>query len=228
MDTIPKHVAIIPDGNRRWAKEKGLPTLEGHRQGFEAAKKIAKKARDLGVTILTMWAFSTENWNRSKEEVGYLMKLFETLIDDNLKEALEDKVRLIHLGRKDRISDGLRKKIIDAEEQTKQYDDKYLCIALDYGGHDEILRAMQKIHEEGKNTVNDEEMYKYLDTNKLPHPNIDLIIRTSGEMRTSGFFIWQAAYAEYIFIKQHFPAFTPEIFEECIKEYSQRQRRFGH
>ncbi len=228
MEIIPKHVAIIPDGNRRWAKQKGLPTFEGHRRGYNAATKIAKKSRQMGITILTLWAFSTENWNRSKEEVKYLMGLFESLIKDNLKIALEDKVRLIHIGRKDRISEKLKKQIEDAEEKTKHFDKNYLCIGLDYGGHDEMLRAIEKIHHEGKSTVTDEELYQYLDTKDLPHPKVDLIIRTSGEMRTSGYLIWQAAYAEYIFVDKHFPDFTPELFEECINEYGRRQRRFGH
>lgn len=228
MDILPKHVAIIPDGNRRWAKEHGLPSLEGHRRGFDAAKKISKKARELGVKILTFWAFSTENWNRTQEEVGYLMNLFEKLIDDNLKEALEDKVRLIHIGRKDRISDRLRNKIIDAEKKTEHFTEHFLVIGLDYGGHDEMLRAIKQIQEDKITDITEEKLYQYLDTKNLPHPDVDLIIRTSGEMRTSGYLIWQATYAEYIFIKQHFPDFTPELFEECIKEFSARQRRFGH
>lgn len=228
MDILPKHVAIIPDGNRRWAKEHGLPAFEGHRRGYDAALAISRKARQMGIKILTFWAFSTENWNRSKEEVGYLMNLFEKLIDDNLKEALKDKVRLIHIGRKDRVSDNLRKKIINAEEKTKHFTKYYMVIGMDYGGHDEVLRAFRKIQQDKVTDLTDEKMYQYLDTKDLPHPNVDLIIRTSGEMRTSGYLIWQAAYAEYIFIKKHFPDFTPELFEECIKEFGERQRRFGH
>ncbi len=226
MPKIPYHVAIIPDGNRRWAKERGLPSFEGHRRGFDAAKKISRKARELGIKVLTLWAFSTENWNRSKDEVNYLMGLYEKFIDDNLKEAMKDEVRIIQIGRKDRIPENLRKKIINAEEKTSKFHKHYFVVALDYGGHDELLRAIQKMQKDTKN-ITEKDLYRNLDTKDLPYPNVDLIIRTSGEMRTSGYLIWQATYAEFIFIKKHFPDFTPEIFEECIREFSERQRRFG-
>lgn len=234
---LPKHVVIIPDGNRRWAKEKGLPIFEGHRRGAELTTKLVRKARDLGIKVLSFWAFSTENWKRNQEEIGYLMKLFETLIEKNLKEALKEKTRIIHLGRKDRITDSLRKKIITAEEKTKDFSKYYLVIALDYGGRDEVLRAIKKITNHpsarlrtGKSrikNINENNFNQFLDTKDLPYPNPDLIIRTSGEQRTSGFMIWQAAYAEYIFVDKYFPDFPPRLFEECIKQFSQRQRRFG-
>lgn len=227
MQSIPNHVAIIPDGNRRWAKAHGLPTLEGHRRGFEMAKKIARKARELGVRVLTFWAFSTENWNRSPEEVGYLMKLYEKLIDDNLKEAIKDQVRLIHIGRVDRLPERLLIKLHNALDKTKDFTKHYLVIALDYGGHDEVLRAVSRLLRAGVDTITERDIYQNLDTRDLPYPDVDLIIRTSGEMRTSGYLIWQAAYAEYMFTKKHFPEFTPEDFEACIEEYGQRQRRFG-
>lgn len=232
----PKHVAIIPDGNRRWAKEKGLPTIEGHRRGFDQAFKITKKARDLDIKILTLWAFSTENWKRSKQEVGYLMNIYSQMIDKYLQDALKDKVRIIHLGRKDRINKTLLRKISEAEAKTKSFNKYFLCIALDYGGQDEILRALKQVQilpagRQGSKTkaqnLNEENFNNFLDTRDLPYPNVDLVIRTSGEARTSGFMLWQTSYSEYIFYPKHFPDFTPQEFEKCIKEYQSRKRRFG-
>jgi len=219
---IPNHVAIIPDGNRRFAKEHNLPTFEGHRQGFERIIAMSEKARQMGIKILTIWAFSTENWQRSENEVKYLMKIYETMIDRYLKQALKNKMRIIHLGRKDRLNQKLKKKIIKAESDTGGFNRYYLNIALDYGGRDEIIRAIRKyqIYDEAALEQN-------LDTRDLPQSNVDLVIRTGGEQRTSGFLIWQAAYAEYIFVNKYLPDFTPEDFEKCIKKYSRRQRRFG-
>lgn len=219
-----KHIALIPDGNRRWAKEHGLPTLEGHRRGFDAVMKIAKHLRKLKVQTFTVWAFSTENWSRSKEEVGYLMGIYEQWIDLNLKTAIKDKARIVHLGRKDRIPERLRKKLEVAEKKTQEFDSFYLCIALDYGGKDEVARAVQKLT---GGSVDEGSIEKHLDTAVLPYPNPDMIIRTSGEQRTSGFMIWQSAYAEYFFVPQYLPDFTVKDLDACIKEYGERQRRFG-
>lgn len=250
MSNVPNHVAIIPDGNRRWAKERGLPTFEGHKKGFEQVQKLGKKAREMGIRILTIWAFSTENWQRSKEEVKYLMKLYELMIDSNLKEALREKIRIVHLGRKDRLSKNLKEKLIQAEEKTQKFDKYYLVIALDYGGRDEVLRALNKIQTSQFPTnepdhrsvhgpipnessgirvskLNQENINQFLDTKDLPYPNVDLVIRTSGEYRTSGFMIWQTTYSEYIFSHKYFPDFSVDDFEECIGEYQKRQRRFG-
>ncbi len=226
---IPNHISIIPDGNRRWAKEHDFPSFEGHRRGFDVAIKIGKKIRSLGVHTLTMWAFSTENWNRSREEVSYLMKMYETFIDKNLRNALKEKIKLIHLGRKDRISKRLLKKIQQSEEKTKDFKNYILNIALDYGGRDEVIRAIKKM-ENGKwkmENLTEDKFNQYLDTANQPYPNPDLIIRTSGEQRTSGLMIWQAAYAEYIFLDKHFPDIKDEDIEYAIEEYSRRQRRFG-
>lgn len=225
----PNHIAIIPDGNRRWAKEHGLPSLEGHRRGFDVAIKIGRKIRSMGVHTMTMWAFSTENWNRSKEEVSYLMKMYETFIEKNLKEALKEKIRIIHLGRKDRISKKLLEKIQNSEEKTKNFKNYILNIALDYGGRDEVIRTIKKISNDEFLITNlsEENFNGYLDTKDQPYPNPDLIIRTSGEQRTSGFMIWQAAYAEYIFLNKHFPDIKDEDIENAVSEYSARQRRFG-
>ncbi|OGK30089.1 di-trans,poly-cis-decaprenylcistransferase [Candidatus Roizmanbacteria bacterium RIFCSPHIGHO2_12_FULL_33_9] len=220
---IPNHVAIIPDGNRRWAKGKSLPTFEGHRRGFEIMRNIGRRARELGIKILTVWAFSTENWNRSKEEIEYLMDIYESWVDLHLEDAMKDKVRIIHMGRKDRIRDSLRKKLESAELKTKNFSKFYLCIALDYGGKDEIIRAVKSI----KNKMDAKELEKHLDTKDLPYPNPDLVIRTSGEFRTSGFMPWQTVYSEYIILDKHFPDFTTKDLEECLTIYGKRKRRFG-
>lgn len=241
---IPKHVAIIPDGNRRWAVDKGFPTFEGHRRGFDMAVEIGRTARKLGIHTLTLWAFSTENWNRSKAEVKYLMDLYRVMIDKNLKEAKKDGVRIYHLGRKDRIPRGLAKKIENAEKETSTFNKFVLNIALDYGGHDEILRAVTKLCTDvTADKLKVEDLYKvvgkyqgkypeyffksYLDTKDQPNPYVDFLIRTSGEQRISGYLSWQAAYAEYYFPKYHFPDFTPQRFKEAIDIFSSRKRRFG-
>jgi len=223
------HLAIIPDGNRRWAKERNLPTFYGHKRGLDQSIKLARKARDLGIKVLTFWAFSTENWQRSKEEVDYLMRLYKIMIDRTIREAMKEKIRILHLGRKDRLEKSLLKKIIEAEEKTKTFNRYFLAIALDYGGQDEILRAIKRIREEkvDVNDLNIEIFNQFLDSRDLPYPFPDLVIRTSGEIRTSGFMIWQAAYSEWIFSPKYFPDFTPDDLQECIQEYKNRQRRFG-
>ena len=230
---VPNHMAIIPDGNRRWAKANGLPTLEGHRRGFEAARKIVKYSRTVGIHTMTLWAFSTENWKRTKEEVGYLMRLYAEMTDNYLDEAISDEVKIVHLGRKDRIPPYLLKKIQKAEEKTKNYTKNILNIALDYGGRDEILRTITKIHNsirQPADKIQDltmEEFENFLDTAGQPYPNPDLVIRTSGEHRTSGLMIWQAAYAEYIFLDKHFPDMDERDIDFAIEEFARRQRRFG-
>jgi len=226
---IPNHIAIIPDGNRRWAKAHNLPSLEGHRRGFDVGIKIGKKIRSLGIHTMTMWAFSTENWDRSKEEVSYLMKMYEIFVDKNLKNAMKEKIRIIHLGRKDRIPKKLLEKIKNSEEKTKNFKDYILNIALDYGGRDEAIRAIKKMSNNKFliSNLSEENFGQFLDTANQPYPNPDLIIRTSGEQRTSGLMIWQAAYAEYIFLQKHFPDLTDEDIEKAVEEYSRRQRRYG-
>lgn len=228
-DKIPVHIALIPDGNRRWARERGLPTFEGHRRGYEVSQMIVHDAWDLGVKIMSLWGFSTENWSRSDPEVNALMSLFAEMMDRNLKEALEKRTRIIHLGRKDRLSAYLRDKIIAVEEQTAQFSKHYLVVGLDYGGKDEIVRAVREIcksqlpYEEVTASV----IEKYLDTRNLPQSAPDLIIRTGGEKRTSGFMTWQTDYSEWSFVDKYLPDFTTEDFKQCIADYQHRQRRFG-
>ena len=223
---IPNHVAFIPDGNRRWAKEKGFNTFVGHKKGFEGLIKIAKKARELGIKVFTVWAFSTENWKRSKEEVSYLMKLYEVMLDKHLADALKDEVRIIHLGRKDRINKNLKNKIINVEDKTKNFNKNYLCIALDYGGRDEIIRAKSKI-QNLKSKISENDFNQLLDTKDLPFPDPDLIVRTGGEQRLSGFMLWQSQYSELVFEKKYLPDYSEDDFEKTIENYLLRKRRFG-
>lgn len=224
---IPRHVAIIPDGNRRWANGKGLPTFEGHRKGFAALEKIASYLRKQGVQTLTVWAFSTENWSRDPKEVAYLMEIYESWLRSNLKTAHKEKIRIVHLGRKDRIPASLQKTLQEVEGATATYGTYYLAIALDYGGHDELIRAVQTMQRSGFDLQNENDFNRFLDSNALPYPNPDLIIRTSGEQRTSGFMSWQSAYSEYIFLPQHLPDVSTTDIQHCLEEYQRRQRRFG-
>lgn len=224
---IPRHIVIIPDGNRRWAQEKGLPTEVGHQKGFDAVMEVARAAQDWGVNYLTIWAFSTENWKRSTLEVRYLMHLYKEMIKKLLKEFVQKGIKVIHIGRKDRLPKFLLKTLEDAIFKTKDNKNFVVTIALDYGGRDEIVRAVQKMIAEGKNPndLTENEFSKYLDTNGQPEP--DLIIRTSGEQRLSGILPWQSTYAELYFDPTHLPDFTTENLKRAILEFSSRDRRFG-
>ncbi|RJR28486.1 di-trans,poly-cis-decaprenylcistransferase [Candidatus Microgenomates bacterium] len=226
---IPNHIAIIPDGNRRWARSHGLHTLEGHRRGFERGVELGRAARRWGVHTVTLWGFSTENWDRSPAEIRYLMKLYSKLIDDYLKDAQKEGVRIIHLGRKDRLPGFLVKKIISAEEATKNNKNYIANIAIDYGGHDDIIRAVRNMIDGGAKSkdITKESIEAHLDTQDQPYPYVDLLIRTSGEQRTSGLLLWQMEYAEMYWEQDHFPDFAPEKMREAIMDYSRRRRRFG-
>ena len=224
IENLPQHVAVIMDGNRRWARQRGLPAFEGHAQGAITFEKLVGKAKKMGIRCLSTWAFSTENWKRSKEEVDKLFSIIENMAKKYIDRCGEENMRFVHIGRKDRIPEALRNMIIKAEEETKKFTDFYIVLAIDYGGHDELLRAMKKMKEENLE-ITPENVEKSLDTAGLPQ--IDYIIRTGGEKRLSGFMSWQCAYAELYFTDTYFPAFTPKKFEEAIREFSRRQRRFG-
>lgn len=226
---IPNHIAIIPDGNRRWARSRGLYTLEGHRAGFERAIELARTARSWGVHTVTLWGFSTENWDRTPKEINYLMKLYSRLIDDYMKDAMKEGVKIVHLGRKDRLPEFLIKKIVDAEVKTKDNKNYVGNVAIDYGGHDDIIRAVKTMISDGVGSedVNKELFEKYLDTRNQPYPYVDLLIRTSGEQRTSGLLLWQMEYAEIFWESDHFPDFSPLKLRNAIIDYSRRRRRFG-
>lgn len=227
LKKIPQHVAIIMDGNGRWAAARGLPRLAGHRAGTENLRRVIRACVEFGVKVLTIYAFSTENWGRPTSEVEGLMKILEEVIDKELDELHQQGVRLRHVGRLERISPGLQEKIQRASEITKNNDRLTLCIAWNYGGRDEIICAFRQIIRDGikPEDINDELVSSYLFTAGVPDP--DLIIRTSGEFRTSNFLIWQAAYSEWYVTPTLWPDFDREQFYQALVAYNQRDRRFG-
>jgi undecaprenyl diphosphate synthase len=228
METqVPKHIGIILDGNRRWAKSRGLPTFQGHKKGFDNLKKVANHAFDSGVKILTVYAFSTENWKRDKKEVDYLMDLFRLLVDREARDLFKRGIRLNILGRLEDFDEDLQDSIARAIDKTKDGKNGALNVCLSYGGRDEILSAVKNIIKD-KTTPDkiDEKLFsKYLYTKELPDPEI--IIRTSGEQRLSGFLTWQSVYSELFFPKKCWPAFSPKDLDKIIEEFSSRNRRFG-
>lgn len=226
---VPDHIAVILDGNRRWARSRGLNPWEGHKAGYEAVRKIAKASRKLGVHTFTIWAFSTENWERPQKEIDEIMNLLRRGLKEFKNEAHEEKIRLVHLGRKDRFPEDIARQLSKLEAETRKYADNILNLALDYGGRDEIVRAVKKIIEEGvaADAIDEKLVESYLDTADQPYPNPDLFIRTSGEQRTSGLLPWQMVYSEYYFESEHLPDFTPEKLKEAILDFSRRRRRFG-
>ncbi|MFL7890812.1 MAG: polyprenyl diphosphate synthase [Anaerolineales bacterium] len=226
-EQIPTHIAIIMDGNGRWAISRGLPRLAGHRAGTENLRRVIEACVEFGVRYLTLYAFSTENWGRPIEEVRGLMRILEDVIDRELAELHKQGTRLLHIGRLDRLKPSLRQKVLDAIEYTKDNDRLILCVAFNYGGRDEIVCAIQHMIEDGvtPDQVSAELVSKYLFTAGVPDP--DLIIRTSGELRGSNFLIWQGAYSEWYFTPTYWPDFGKEELALAIEEYKHRQRRYG-
>ena len=224
---IPNHVAIIMDGNGRWAKSRGLPRLAGHRAGTENLRRIITASVEFGINYLTIYAFSTENWGRPKDEVQGLMHILEDVIDKELKELNQEGVQLRHIGRLERLGSKLHKKVLSAIELTKNNDKLILNVAFNYGGRDEIVCAIQKMIQAGvkPEDVDIALVDEYLFTNGTPDP--DLIIRTSGELRVSNFLIWQSAYSEWYVTPTLWPDFDKENFRRALDAYAQRDRRFG-
>jgi undecaprenyl diphosphate synthase len=224
---IPKHVVIIPDGNRRWAKKHGLPPIEGHRRGLETALRVVRGSRDLGVKILTLWGFSTENWKRPPVEVKYLMRIYTVFFRKYLNELIREGVKFNWLGRRDRVPSVLRQILVKIEEKTAKNTKYILNICIDYGGHEELIQAFRRIIAKGvkPNQVTEDLVGANLQTAGLPDP--DLLIRTSGEMRTSGIMPWQTVYTELFFSKLFFPDFSLVELKRAINGYCRRQRRFG-
>lgn len=224
---IPVHVAIIMDGNGRWALARGLPRLAGHRAGTDNLRRIIEACIEFGVKYLTIYAFSTENWGRPPEEVRGLLGILEDVIDRELRELHEQGVQLRHIGRLERLKPSLRQKVLDAIEMTKNNTRLVLNIAFNYGGRDEIVQAIQHMIEDGLRAedVTAEVVNQYLYTAGVPDP--DLIIRTSGELRVSNFLIWQGAYSELYITPTYWPDFGKEAFRQALEEYQRRERRFG-
>ena len=224
---LPVHVAIIMDGNGRWAKERGLSRQAGHRAGTENIRRIIRYLGERGVPYLTLYAFSTENWARPRLEVRALMQLVGRVIKREIRELHERGVRLVPLGRLDNLAPSLRKQVLDAIELTKDNTGMTVAVAFDYGGRAEIVDAVRRIIADGftPDQVDEDVISSYLYTAGMPDP--DLVIRTAGEMRLSNFLIWQAAYAEYYSTPTYWPDFGPENVEEALRAYAQRERRFG-
>ena len=228
---IPQHIAIILDGNGRWAKKKGMPRNYGHTQGSKNVERICEDAYKMGVKYLTVYAFSTENWKRPKEEVDALMNLLRNYMRTCLKTAEKNRMRVRVLGDKTALDDDIRKRIAELEEATKNNDGLNFQIALNYGSRDEMVRAMRKMCmdvKEGKLEAEqiDETLFEtYLDTHDIPDP--DLMIRTSGEQRLSNYLLWQLAYSEFCFTDVLWPDFTKEDLAKAIEYYNGRDRRFG-
>ena len=226
-DRIPRHVAIIMDGNGRWAIQRGLPRLAGHRAGTENLRRVIRSTVEFGIKYLTIYAFSTENWGRPPEEVQGLMRILEDVIDKELNELHKEGVQLRHIGRLERLAPTLQEKVLDAMDLTKNNDRLIMNIAFNYGGRDEIVQAIQRIIKDGipAADVTDELVGRYLYTAGVPDP--DLIIRTSGELRVSNFLIWQAAYSEWYITPTFWPDFNKEEYRRALETFAQRDRRFG-
>lgn len=224
---VPTHLGLILDGNRRWAKEHGLPTIEGHRQGQKTLRKIVKSAVKSGVRYISAYAFSTENWQRDRDEVKQLMKLFAWALKHEVKELDRQGIRLRVIGSKIQMGHALAKAVHEAEEKTKDNDRGTLLICLDYGGQQEIVDAVKRIAELGyaPEDITPELISKFLYAPDVPP--IDLVIRTSGEQRISNFMLWESAYSELLFDKINWPDFDEARLQAAFEEYTKRQRRFG-
>jgi undecaprenyl diphosphate synthase len=226
-DPQVNHLAIIMDGNRRWAKERGLPLFEGHRNGHETLKRIGDACLARGIKILTVFAFSTENWKRTQEEIGFLMDLFETVLRDEIAFFKDRGVRIRVLGRREGLRPSLARAIEDAERETAQLDRGTICICLNYGGRPEIVDAVKKMVADGvpAEKIDEAAIASRLYWPEMPEP--DLIIRTSGEERISGFLLWECAYSEFYWTKKNWPDFDEEELDRALSAYAERKRRYG-
>jgi undecaprenyl diphosphate synthase len=231
LEVIPSHIAIIMDGNGRWAKKRAMPRIAGHHEGMKTVRKIARVADDLGVKVLTLYAFSTENWKRPKSEVEFLMSLPEKFLNDFLPEIMERNIRVQMIGEKEGLPEHTKKALNKALEKTKNNTGLILNFAMNYGSRAEIVNAIKKMMidvQEGTlnfDSITEETMNQYLMTSHLPEP--DLLIRTSGEVRLSNFMLWQLAYTEFWFTDTLWPDFNEETFLEAIQAYQKRNRRYG-
>ena len=226
-ETVPTHVAIIMDGNGRWARERHLPRLAGHRAGVENLRRVLRASADFGIAYLTIYAFSTENWERPSIEVRGLMNILDDVIDRELVEMHENGVQLRHIGRLEGLRPELQEKVRHAVELTKDNTNLVLNVAWNYGGRDEIIHAVQGMIEDSVDPADIDEdlIHRYLFTSDSPDP--DLVIRTSGELRVSNFLIWQSAYSEWVFPDTLWPDFGPEELRAALWDYARRERRFG-
>lgn len=226
-NNLPLHVAITMDGNGRWATERKLPRTSGHEEGLKISKKIVKAASDLGIKFLTLYAFSTENWKRAEQEVGFLMNLIHVHLKGELDFYRENNIRINHIGDISALPKNIQKDILEAMEDTKEFTGLTVNLAVNYGGRDELLRGIKKIIDEGISSeeLTEADITKHLD---MPQsPDVDLLIRTGGEMRLSNFLLWHVPYAEQIYTKTLWPDYNEDEFKQNIEEYQKRNRRFG-
>ena len=228
---LPKHIAIIMDGNRRWAKERGLPVSFGHKEGAKTLEKIVRYANKIGIKYITVYAFSTENWKRSSEEVGTLMALFQNYLDEYGKRANSENIKVNIIGSREGLSNKMKDSIEKCIERTKDNTGIVFNIALNYGGRDEILNAVKTISNQVKeNKISIEEITPEIISENLytkGQPDPDLLIRTSGEMRLSNFLPWQLVYSEFLFLDKYWPDFSEEDLDNAINIYQKRTRKFG-
>ncbi len=222
--TIPKHIAIIMDGNGRWAKEQNLTRTAGHERGAKVVRDITTHCSDIGIKYLTLYAFSTENWNRPKLEVEFLMKLLERYFKSELPLYLNNNIKFKAIGNINKFSKKLQSIIKDTETKTAKCTGMTQILALNYGSRDEITRAVQKLNENNIE-ITEENINNYLDTTNIP--DVDLLVRTSGEVRVSNFLLWQIAYAEMFFTQTYWPEFTKNELDDIVSDFTKRERRFG-
>jgi len=227
IENLPRHIGFIMDGNGRWAKQRGLPRLAGHRAGAENLRRVLRACGEWGIKYVTIYAFSTENWGRPREEVEGLLNLLDQYIDKELPELVKEGVQVRHIGRMDGVPERLQEKIRQAVEATKGNERLILCVAFNYGGRAEIVDAVRKIIAKGykPEEVDEDLISSHLYTAGIPDP--DLIIRTAGEMRLSNFLLWQSAYAEYYSTPVYWPDFDEEELYKALLDFSRRERRFG-
>ena len=229
---LPNHIAIIMDGNGRWAKTKGLPRLEGHRSGVRAVRKITKACAEIGIKHLTLFTFSSENWDRPLLEVNALMKLLIISIHNEINKMIENNIRFTFIGNIQKFNDKIQNELLDAYQKTKHNTGLNLNLALSYGSRQEILQATKKLMEDVKfGKINIEDVNETLFSNKLYTKNIkdpDLLIRTGGEFRISNFLLWQIAYSEIYVTNQYWPEFTDKDLKKALVEYQRRERRYGN
>lgn len=231
IPVVPRHVAVIMDGNGRWAEQRGLSRTAGHKKGAEVLKKLLPYMRDKGVSYVTLYAFSSENWKRPPEEVNTLMNLFRSYLDGDINELKKQGVRLSFIGQRDRFPTDLAAKMTALENETKTLTGFHVILALSYGGRDDLVQAVRRLvkrvlaHEADIGDLDAAAVAGALSTAGIPDP--DLIIRTSGEQRISNFLLWESAYSEYYFPKVFWPDFTPAEFDKALTEYAARHRRYG-
>jgi len=222
---LPAHIGIIMDGNGRWAKQRGMSRTQGHKEGLESAKAVVKKAADLGIRYVTLYTFSTENWKRTADEVGFLMTLIKTHLRAELDFYAKNGIRVQHLGDLSGLPPEIAREITDIADKTSAYDRTTVVLAINYGGQDEIIRAIKKLPPDAIPGIDATAFSKYLDLPELPA--MDLMIRTGGEKRISNFLLWQSAYSELYFSDLLWPDWNGDSLIEAIAEYQSRDRRFG-